>query len=147
MRAVAGRRRLIGRIVLWLAVAVTVLCAVLLIGVWRNDRAIETHRQTATAEVLEPGVLRSTITFVTPDGVTRNPRAGVLYPTNLLRGQHIEVEYDSRDPDLVRVAGRSVTVALIPVGSVLVITWALAGLTLWWSARTGRVTEPVRSKT
>ncbi len=147
MSAAAGRRRLIGRIVLWLAVAVTVLCTVLLIGVWRNDRAIETHRQTATAEVLEPGVLRSTITFVTPDGVTRNPRAGVLYPTNLLRGQHIEVEYDSRDPDLVRVAGRTVTVALVPVGSVLLVVWALVGATLWWSGRTPRAAEPVRSKT
>lgn len=147
MNVAAGRRRLTGRIVLWLAVAVTVLCTVLLIGIWRNDRAIETHRQTATAEVLEPGVLRSTITFVTPDGVTRNPRAGVLYPTNLLRGQHIEVEYDARDPDLVRVAGRTVTVALVPVGSVLLVAWALVGLTLWWSGRAPRAAEPVRSKT
>ena len=143
----ARRRRAIGRVAVWLAALITVLGVVLLVGVWRNDRAIETHRETATAEVLEPGVLRSTITFVTPDGVTCNPRAGVLYPTNLLRGQHIEVEYDRRDPDLVRVAGRNVTVALVPVGSVLVVTWSIAGALRWWSGRAGRAAEPVRSKT
>ncbi|MER2207756.1 MAG: DUF3592 domain-containing protein, partial [Rhodococcus sp. (in: high G+C Gram-positive bacteria)] len=36
------------------------------------------------------------------------------------------------DPDLVRVAGRNATVALIPAGSVIVVTWLLAGPSIWY---------------
>jgi len=56
----------------------------------------------------------------------------VLYPTNLTVGQRIEVEYSKADPDLVRVAGRNATVALIPAGSVIVVTWLLAGPSIWY---------------
>ena len=58
--------------------------------------------------------------------MTRNPKLGVLYPTNLTVGQRIDVEYSKTDPDLVRVAGRDARVAIIPTGSVIVVTWLIA---------------------
>ncbi|MGC0365400.1 hypothetical protein ABH922_003384 [Rhodococcus sp. 27YEA15] len=114
------------------AVGVSVLAVILVLGAWRNDRTIESDMGTATAEVLSAGSLRSAINFVTPDGANRNPKLGVLYPTNLTVGQRIEVEYDKSDPDLVRVAGRNASVALIPAGSVVVVTWLLAGPAIWY---------------
>lgn len=122
--------RVRGRIVLGIGVVVTVLGIVLLLAAWRTDRAIEAHLGTASAEVLSAGQIRSSISFVTPDGATHNPPSGVLYPTGLTQGQFIEVEYDTQDPDTVRVAGRDATVALIPVGSVVLGTWVVVGIVL-----------------
>ncbi|QDQ98992.1 DUF3592 domain-containing protein [Tomitella fengzijianii] len=121
----AGRRIVIG-----VAVVVTVLGIVLLLACWRTDRAIESDMGTASAEVLSAGHLRSSISFATPDGVTHNPPTGVLYPTGLTQGQFIEVEYDRGDPDMVRVKGRDAAVAVVPVGSVVLCTWLAAGATL-----------------
>lgn len=118
--------------ILVVAVGISVLAVVLVLGAWRNDRTIEADMGTATAEVLSAGSLRSAISFVTPDGANRNPPLGVLYPTNLTVGQRIEVEYAKSDPDLVRVAGRNASVALIPAGSVIVVTWLLAGPMIWY---------------
>lgn len=126
------------RIVLGVAVVVTVLGIVLLIAAWRTDRAIESHMGTASAEVLSAGQIRSSITFVTPDGTTYNPPNGVLYPTGLTEGQFIEVEYDERDPDTVRVAGRDAVVAVLPVGSVVLGTWAVAIAVVLVLRRRGR---------
>ena len=58
-------------------------------------------------------------------------------------GQRIEVEYykaDSDDNDsdsnlLVRVAGRDAAVAIVPAGSVIVVTWLIAGPVLFWLRR------------
>ncbi|NMM83991.1 DUF3592 domain-containing protein [Rhodococcus sp. SRB_17] len=118
--------------ILVVAIGISVLAVVLVLGAWRNDRTIEADMGTATAEVLSAGSLRSAISFVTPDGANRNPPLGVLYPTNLTVGQRIEVEYAKSDPDLVRVAGRNASVALIPAGSVIVVTWLLAGPMIWY---------------
>lgn len=105
MSEVVLRRFRIG--ILVVAIGVSVLAVILVLGAWRNDRTIEADMGTATAEVLSAGSLRSAISFVTPDGANHNPELGVLYPTNLTVGQRIEVEYSKSDPDLVRVAGRS----------------------------------------
>ena len=69
--------------------------------------------------------------------LTHNPALGVLYPTNLIAGQRIEVEYYKADPDveLVRVAGRDARVAIVPAGSVIVVTWLIAGPALFWLRR------------
>lgn len=119
------------------AVAISVLAVLLVIGAWRNDVTIDSDKGTATAEVLSAGKLRSAVSFITPDGVTHNPPLGVLYPTNLVAGQRIEVEYYKADPDveLVRVAGRDATVAIVPAGSVIVVTWLIAGPALFWLRR------------
>ncbi len=124
-------------VVLVVAVAISVLAVLLVVGAWRNDVTIDSDKGTATAEVLSAGKLRSAVSFITPDGVTHNPPLGVLYPTNLIAGQRIEVEYYKADPDveLVRVAGRDAAVAIVPAGSVIVVTWLIAGPVLFWLRR------------
>ncbi|OZF31792.1 DUF3592 domain-containing protein [Rhodococcus sp. 14-2496-1d] len=124
-------------VVLVVAGAISVLGVLLVVGAWRNDVTIDSDKGTATAEVLSAGKLRSAVSFITPDGVTHNPALGVLYPTNLIAGQRIEVEYYKADPDveLVRVAGRDATVAIVPAGSVIVVTWLIAGPVLFWLRR------------
>ena len=109
------------------AALVTVLCAILVLAAWRDDRAIDKHVATATAEVLSAGPRRSTISFSTPDGVNHNPPLGVLYPSRLTVGDRIQVQYSTADPQLVRVAGRTAAVAVIPAVSVSVGTWLIAG--------------------
>lgn len=127
------------RIVWGVAIAVTALAVVLLVAVWRNDNAIEANMGVAYAEVLRNGHLRSTISFVAPDGATHNPPLGVLYPTELAQGQSILVEYDRSDPDLVRVGGRDASLAVVPVLSVILATWLVAAGALWQLRRKQRV--------
>ena len=127
------------RIVWGVAIAVTALAVVLLVAAWRNDNAIEANMGVAYAEVLSEGHLRSTISFVTPDGATYNPPLGVLYPTELAEGQSILVEYDRSDPDLVRVGGRDASLAVVPVLSVILATWLVAAGALWLLRRKQRV--------
>ncbi|CCQ15203.1 putative integral membrane protein [Rhodococcus sp. AW25M09] len=140
MTDTARRSRTLHRtrlVVLVVAIAISVLAVLLVVGAWRNDVTIDSDKGTATAEVLSAGKLRSAVSFITPDGVTHNPALGVLYPTNLIAGQRIEVEYYKADPDveLVRVAGRDAAVAIVPAGSVIVVTWLIAGPVLYWLRR------------
>jgi len=124
--------------VLAAATVVSMLIVLLVLAAWRNDLLISSNPGVTTGEVLSAGRLRSAVTYVTPDGVTHNPKVGVLYPTNLTAGEHIKVEYSISDPDLVRVAGRDVRVAIPPAVSVLAITWMLALPTWWFLGRTTR---------
>ncbi|SFA51903.1 hypothetical protein SAMN05444374_10753 [Rhodococcoides kroppenstedtii] len=121
------RRPLAVTVLTVLATAISVLAVLLVLAAWRNDHTISSDEGVATAEVLSAGRLRSAVSFVTPDGEMHNPRLGVLYPTNLVAGQRIDVEYARSEPDLVRVAGRDASVAVIPALSVVVVTWAIAG--------------------
>ncbi|OBI52683.1 hypothetical protein A5707_12035 [Mycobacterium kyorinense] len=130
------------RILRWLRIAVLVavvlvtLQSVLLVaGAWRNDLSIQNDMGVAQAEVLSAGPRRSTIEFVTPDRITYRPELGVLYPSELATGMRIYVEYDKRNPNLVRVQHRTAMLAIIPAGSIAVVGWliaaaALAGLAL-----------------
>ncbi|WP_132471858.1 DUF3592 domain-containing protein [Rhodococcus sp. SMB37] len=115
------------RVILAVAIGISALSVILVLGAWRNDHTIRSDMGTATAEVLSAGSLRSAVSFVTPDGVTHNPELGVLYPTDLTTGQRIAVEYARSDPDLVRVTGRDARIAIVPAGSVIVATWVIAG--------------------
>jgi hypothetical protein len=109
---------------------VTLQSVLLVAGAWRNDLAIERNMGVAEAEVLNAGFRRSTIEFVTPDRVTYRPELGVLYPSELATGMRIYVEYDKRDPDLVRVQHRTAVLAIIPAGSIAVLAWLIAGVAL-----------------
>ncbi|MFF0815822.1 DUF3592 domain-containing protein [Rhodococcus sp. NPDC003318] len=133
MTETATRRTI--RAVLVVAAGISLLAVLLVLAAWRNDHTINSDKGVATAEVLSAGALRSAVSFVTPDGVTHTPRLGVLYPTNLTAGQRIDVEYARSDPDLVRVSGRDVRVALVPAGSVIVVTWLIVGPVLWFLRR------------
>lgn len=133
MNARVSRR--VRRGVLVAAIGISVLAVLLVLAAWRNDHTIQSDRGVATAEVLSAGSLRSAISFVTPDGVTHNPELGVLYPTKLTAGQRIDVEYARSDPDLVRVSGRDASVAVVPAGSLIVVTWLIAGPVIWYLRR------------
>ncbi|MGV9971086.1 DUF3592 domain-containing protein [Nocardia beijingensis] len=124
--------------VLIAATAVSVLVGLLVLAAWRNDYLISSDKGSTTGEVLSAGRLRSAVMYVTPDGETHNPKVGVLYPTNLTAGERIRVEYRRSDPDLVRVEGRDVRVAIPPALSVIVVVWLLALPTLWLLVRAGR---------
>lgn len=130
------------RIVRWARIGVLILTGLvtlqsllLVAGTWRNDIAIQRNMGVAEAEVLDAGERRSTIEFVTPDRVTYRPELGVLYPSELATGMRIYVEYDKRNPNLVRVQHRNAKLAIIPAGSIAVVGWligaaALTGLAL-----------------
>jgi hypothetical protein len=132
------RRARIG--VLTAAIVLSALIGLLVLAAWRNDYLISSDKGVTSAEVLSAGRRRSAVTYVTPDGKTHNPKVGVLYPTNLTEGERINVEYSRSDPDLVRVAGRDVRVAIAPAASVIVVVWGVALPTLWILARTQRRT-------
>ncbi len=114
-----------------IAAAVSVLAVLLVLAAWRDDLLISSDKGVTSAEVLSAGRLRSAVTYVTPDGVTHNPKVGVLYPTKLTAGERINVEYSRSDPELVRVAGRDARVAVIPALSVIVVVWVVALPVLW----------------
>lgn len=132
------RQRVFRRIRVGIVIAaclVTLQSVLMVLGAWRNDRQIERHMGVAAAEVLDAGPRRSTIEFVTPDRVTYRPELGVLYPSELETGMNIYVEYDTNDPDIVRVQHRNAALAIIPASSIAVVGWliasaALAGVTL-----------------
>jgi hypothetical protein len=112
------------------ACLVTLQSVLMVMGAWRDDRQIERHMGVAAAEVLSAGPRRSTIEFVTPDRVTYRPELGVLYPSELEAGMRIYVEYDTNNPDLVRVQDRNAALAIIPAGSIAVVGWLIAGTAL-----------------
>jgi hypothetical protein len=116
--------------VLIVAGLVTLQSLLLVAGAVRNDFAIKHNMGVAEAEVLSAGPRRSTIEFVTPDRVTYRPELGVLYPSELATGMQIYVEYDKRNPNLVRVQHRNAKLAIIPAGSIAVVGWLLAAAAL-----------------
>jgi hypothetical protein len=128
-RAQRTFRRLRIAVVL-IACLVTFQSVLMVVGAWRDDRQIERHMGVAAAEVLSAGPRRSTIEFVTPDRVTYRPELGVLYPSELETGMRIYVEYDTNNPDLVRVKDRNASLAIIPAGSIAVVAWLIAGAAL-----------------
>ena len=109
---------------------VTLQSVLLVVGAWRDDLAIRNNMGVAQAEVLSAGPRRSTIEFVTPERVTYRPELGVLYPSELSTGMRIYVEYNKRDPNLVRVQHRNAGLAIIPAGSIAVVAWLVAGVVL-----------------
>jgi hypothetical protein len=132
----------------WTALGVasllTVMCVCLLFAAIRNDGAISA--QLGTANVDSVAFDRTIIHFETPDGIVHSPSNGVLYPDGLAAGQLVRIEYDASDPELARVAGRSATLTLLPLGSFVFFTWLVAGPLLWWIRRLNkRATAPATS--
>jgi hypothetical protein len=122
-----------GRLIRWSRIGVLILVSLvtlqsllLVAGAWRDDLAIESHMAVAPAEVLSAGPRRSTVEFVTPDRVTYRPELGVLYPSELATGMRIYVEYDTTNPDLVRVQHRNAALAIVPAGSIAMVAWLIA---------------------
>lgn len=127
-------QRVASRLVLTLGGLLTALLMALLLACFINDRTIGSSRGTAVAEVIETSFTRTVVRFDTETGRVFIPPGGVLYPSGLQEGQLVRVEYDKQNPDLVRVAGRTVVVALLPVFSALAVVWAVL-LPVYWMLR------------
>ncbi|WP_328606082.1 DUF3592 domain-containing protein [Amycolatopsis sp. NBC_00345] len=136
MTARSERARRIGWFtVLSVASLLTVMCVGLLFAAIRNDNSIQAHLGTANATVESVAFDRTIIQYETPDGIVHSPANGVLYPSGLSAGQLVLIEYDATDPDLARVAGRSATLTLLPLGTTILFTWLIAAPLLWWLRR------------
>ncbi|OZM74775.1 hypothetical protein CFN78_00670 [Amycolatopsis antarctica] len=143
MTARSERRwRILFRVVLGLASVVTLLCLTLVFATLRNDGAIGGSTGNANADVVSVTFDRTIIRFVTPDGEVHIPPNGVLYPDGLNEGDLVRIEYDTTNPDLVRVAGRSAALAMLPLGSTIGFTWLAAAPLLWWIRGRGRASPP-----
>ncbi|OLT48810.1 hypothetical protein BJF85_11560 [Saccharomonospora sp. CUA-673] len=118
-------------VVLGLALLITFECFVISAGAWVNDREIAKNRGTAVAQVEQVTWDRTLIRYDTPDGESHNPDLGVLYPDGLSQGQLVRVEYDITEPDLVKVAGRTWVLTLLPTSTTALFTWMVAGPLLW----------------
>jgi len=115
----------------WIVAVIIALQAILLVaGAWRNDRQIERHMGVAEAEVLSASPRRSTVEFVTADRVTYRPELGVLYPSELVTGMRIYVEYAHDNPNLVRVQNRNASLAIIPAASSAAVGWLICAAIL-----------------
>jgi len=126
-------RRRLPEIVIGVAVLLTVLGGLALLGAVLDDAEIDRNRGVATAEVLEgSSYARTLVRFTAANGETLVPGNGVGYPRGLVPGQTVAVEYDVTEPELVRVAGRSaldgVGPMLLGVAGVWVVLGGLARL-------------------
>jgi hypothetical protein len=127
-------RVLAARCVLLFAALLTAVGVSLLIACAIDDRTIEESRGDTVAAVIDTSFTRTVVRFTSADGRVEIPQNGVLYPAGLQRGQFVRVEYDTRNPGRVRVAGRTVAVALLPVLGSLAVVWvSMAGC--YWLLR------------
>jgi hypothetical protein len=131
-------RRRVARGVLITGLLLSVMGLSIIGACFINDRTIVESRGQAVAEVVDTSLTRTVVRFNTEDGRVYIPPNGVLYPTDLQAGQLVRVEYDSRNPDLVRVAGRTAVISLLPVLSALAVLWAVLLPTYWLLRRSDR---------
>ncbi|WOC11675.1 hypothetical protein [Gordonia sp. MP11Mi] len=125
-----------------LGVIVTLIGVVIVAGAHRNDAKIDANKATAVAEVISADRLHAAVNFVTPDGVLRNPKLGLLYPTQLSTGQRILVDYDASDPDtLARPAGRGASLSIKPALSIIGAGWIVLIVLMVAVAEVGRRTR------
>jgi hypothetical protein len=128
-------RRLAAAVLLALGCVFTGLCLVIVFSSWWDDHSIDSHLGRSDADVLSVSFNRAAVRFVTPDGTVYIPPNGILYPSGLAAGERVRVEYDTQSPDVVRVAGRDYRLAFLPVGSTLLIAWAVLVPLIWWLRR------------
>jgi hypothetical protein len=128
-------RRIIALVLVSLAALISLLCVLVVVASWLDDASINTRTGRATAEVVSVAFNRTVVRFDTPDGAVRIPPDGVLYPEGLEQGELVRVEYDTNNPDLVRVAGRGAYLSYLPAGSTVLGVWAVVVPALWWLRR------------
>ncbi|MFD1146866.1 DUF3592 domain-containing protein [Saccharothrix hoggarensis] len=128
-------RLLLSRSLPVLGAVVTLIGVILLAACWRDDLMIEKRLGKATAEVVSVSFQRTVVRFATADGAVHSPQQGVLYPEGLEPGQLVRIEYDTADPEVARVAGRTAVLALLPIGTFLLAVWAVLLPLVWWLRR------------
>ncbi len=124
------------RIVLGVAVVLTLVAGSALVGAALDDRSIAANEAVAQAQVLDGSTFfRTLVQFTAADGQAHTPELGVFYPRGLEAGPTVAVEYDVTNPDLVRVAGRTYLTGALLLGVGVVVVWALALPCSWWLRR------------
>lgn len=113
----------------------TALIVLALAGAARNDAAIDARTGQATAEVLAVSPSRTVVQFPGPDNQLRRPAEGLGYPSGLRVGQLVRVEYDTAEPERVRVANRSWVVGLPRAVVTVALAWVLVLPVCWWLRR------------
>jgi hypothetical protein len=122
-------------VLLALAGGLTWLIVLVLAGAALDDAEIDARTGHATAQVLAVTSMRTLVQFAAPDGQVYSPDEGVAYPAGLQVGQLVRVEYDSADPEQVRVAGRTWVTGVAPAVITLVVLWVLVAPATWWLRR------------
>jgi hypothetical protein len=128
-------RRPVSWVLLALASGLAGLIVLALAGAALDDAEIDARTGHATAQVLAVTSMRTLVQFAAPEGQVYSPDEGVAYPSGLRVGQLVRVEYDSADPEQVRVAGRTWVTGLTPAVLTLVVLWVLAAPATWWLRR------------
>lgn len=139
-RRSAWTRRIIRATAVVLAVFSLLTAALILLACFVNDQRIDRDMGSATATVTEVTDRRAAVEFDAGSGRHVRPVTGVFYPIGLIEGQRVQVEFRRANPDLVRVSGRSWTVAVVPALSVPAVVVPLAALA--YAAASPRVHRP-----
>ena len=123
------RPRQVVRLVAVVVAGFSILTAVLiLLACFVNDQRIDSDMGSANATVTEVTDRRAAVEFDAGGGRLVRPVTGVFYPVGLIEGQRVQVEFRQANPDLVRVSGRSWTVAVVPALSIPAVVVPLAAL-------------------
>ncbi|HSL08330.1 MAG TPA: DUF3592 domain-containing protein [Pseudonocardiaceae bacterium] len=128
-------RRPVSWALLALAGGLTGLIVLALAGAALDDAEIDARTGHATAQVLAVTSMRTLVQFAAPNGQVYSPDEGVAYPSGLQVGQLVRVEYDSANPEQVRVAGRTWVTGVVPAVITLVVLWVLVAPAIWWLRR------------
>ncbi|KAA9222521.1 DUF3592 domain-containing protein [Corynebacterium amycolatum] len=131
--ALANWPRLLRQVLLFVIICLLLSCLAMVVGCFINDRNIESNMGQSVANVRSVELLRTTVDFVDENGDFQSPPTGLLYPVGLEEGQRVRVEYDRTDPNVVRVAGRTWTLSLLPATSIAVVAFLVVA-PLWWSS-------------
>jgi hypothetical protein len=129
------RRRRVSLVLLAAAGVLTGLVVLALAGAALDDAEVDARTGYATAQVLAVTPMRTLVQFAIPGGQVYSPEEGVAYPSGLQVGQLVRVEYDSADPEQVRVAGRTWTAGVVPAAITLAVLWVLVAPLVWWLRR------------
>ena len=129
--ALANWPRFLRQVLLFVMICLLLSCLAMAVGCFINDRNIESNMGQSVANVRSVEVLRTTVDFVDENGGFQSPPTGLLYPVGLEEGQRVRVEYDRTDPNVVRVAGRTWTLSLLPAASIAVVAFIVVA-PLWW---------------
>ncbi|WP_035012102.1 DUF3592 domain-containing protein [Corynebacterium jeikeium] len=117
----ARRLRRAKQAVIALAGLVMLVCGGMIVTSAMDDFAISRDKAEATAEVVSVQTLRTTVRFRDADGNFQQPEEGLKYPSDLVEGQNVRVEYQVSDPENVKVHGRGWTLAFLPALSSMAV--------------------------
>jgi Protein of unknown function (DUF3592) len=128
-------RRPVSWVLLAVAAVLTGLIVLALVAAALDDAEISARTGHASAQVLAVTSTRTLVQFAAPGGQVYSPDEGVAYPSGLRVGQLVRVEYNSANPEQVRVAGRTWATGVVPAAITFVVLWALVAPIAWWLRR------------